>query len=165
LIFWIQDRTQPQLAIVPRPRGAEWLRDELGLLRDEGIDVLVSLLSPYEAWALGLVDEEAIAGDLGMHFIAHPIPDREVPDDVPGFRQLVANLAVDVRAGRKIGVHCRACIGRSTVLLASLMIAMGSDPEEALRLIADARGMAVPDTLEQREWILQFRPGALISLS
>lgn len=165
MIYWIQDRPHPQLAIVPRPRGGDWLRDDLGLMREDGIDVLVSLLAPYEAWALGLSDEGVIAEELGMHFISHPIPDREVPEDAAGFRQLVTNLAVDVRAGKTVGAHCRACIGRSTVLIAAVMIALGSEPEEALRLIEEARGFEVPDTPEQREWILQFRLGPIIAMS
>jgi protein-tyrosine phosphatase len=63
-----------------------------------------------------------------------------------------------VRAGRSIGAHCRGCIGRATVLLASVMIALGWKPDEALRLIEQARGFQVPDTPEQLEWILDFQP-------
>jgi len=165
LTYWIHDRQRPQLAIVPRPRGGDWLRDDLLGLRNDGIDVLVSLLSDFEAKALGLSEEGAVAEQLGMRFISHPIPDRELPNDVAGFRQLVANLGIDVRAGKTVGAHCRACIGRSTVLIASLMISEGADPEEALRQITEARGLEVPDTSEQREWILQYRPGPLISMS
>lgn len=164
MTYWIQDRQRPRLAIVPRPRGSDWLRDDLLQLREAGIDVLVSLLSDHEAWALGLSEEGTIAEELGMRFISHPIPDREIPGDLAGFRQLIANLAVDVRAGKSVGAHCRACIGRSTVLIASLMISLGADGEEALRQIAEARGLEVPDTPEQRAWILEYRPGPLISM-
>jgi protein-tyrosine phosphatase len=81
-----------------------------------------------------------------------------VPPDTAGFRQLVSRLAAEIRAGRRVGAHCRGCIGRSTVLIASLMIALGSDAETALVQIAQARGFQVPDTPEQRAWILSFRP-------
>lgn len=149
---------------MPRPRGGDWLRDDLLGLRNDGIDVLVSLLSDYEAMALGLSDETKIAEELGIHFISHPIPDRELPKDAAAFRQLVANLGVDLRAGKTVGAHCRACIGRSTVLIASVMISEGADPEEALRQITEARGLEVPDTSEQRAWILQYRAGPLIPM-
>jgi len=57
-----------------------------------------------------------------------------------------------------VGAHCRGCIGRATVLIASVMIALGWDAAEALRRIERARGFAVPDTPEQLEWILNFSP-------
>jgi hypothetical protein len=44
------------------------------------------------------------------------------------------------------------------VLLASVMIALGWDAAEALRAIERARGFQVPDTAEQRKWILNFEP-------
>ncbi|HEY6446307.1 MAG TPA: hypothetical protein VIY53_07605 [Acidobacteriaceae bacterium] len=146
-----------------RPRGDDWLREDLTRLRDGGIDILVSFLPADEEWALGLREEHALASELGMQFISYPIPDREVPPDPAEFRQLVAYLAGQALAGKKIGAHCRGCIGRSTLLIASIMIALGSDAEDALRQIAAARGLDVPDTPEQRAWILRFRPGPVIA--
>jgi hypothetical protein len=35
---------------------------------------------------------------------------------------------------------------------------MGWKPKAALDAIAAARGLAVPDTQEQEEWILSYRP-------
>jgi protein-tyrosine phosphatase len=158
LIYWIEDRTPPQLAIVARPRGNDWLEDDLAELRAGGIDILISFLAEDEAEELGLREEGPIATRLGMEFISYPIPDRTVPGDLEGFRELIAWLAKAVRAGKCIGAHCRACIGRSTVLIASLMIALGADPEVALYQIEEARGWMVPDTPEQRHWILNFQP-------
>jgi protein-tyrosine phosphatase len=157
LIYWIQDGQPPRLAIVPRPRGDDWLRDDLADLRAGGIDILVSFLPAFEAEELGLRDEGALAADAGLEFIWYPILDRTVPTDLAGFRELVRRLADEVRAGRRVGAHCRGCIGRSTVLIASIMIALGADAEVALAQIAQARGFQVPDTPEQRAWILSFR--------
>ena len=120
--------------------------------------MLVSLLPVDEEWALGLSDESSAAEEFGMQFLRIPVPDREVPADAAGFRRLVAGLAGQVHAGKRIGVHCRACIGRSSVLLASVMIALGREPQQALEQIAAARGFEVPDTPEQRMWILNFSP-------
>lgn len=159
-IYWIRDREPPQLAIVARPRGDDWLVDDIAGLKAGGIDVLISFLQRYEEEELGLRDEKRVAGEVGLEFISFPIPDREVPRDISRFRQFVAELADRVRAGKRIGAHCRGCIGRSTVLIASVMIALGSDAESALRQIERARGFNVPDTPEQREWILNFRPEA-----
>lgn len=157
MIYWIQDRNPPQLAIVPRPRGGDWLADDLAELREGGIDVLVSFLEDHEAAELGLTEEPERAVRAGMEFISYPIPDRNVPDYPGRFRELVNRLADAVRSGRKVGVHCRGCIGRSTVAIAAVMIALGADPESALWKIELGRGLAVPDTPEQRQWILNFQ--------
>jgi len=160
LIYWIQDGQPPRFAIVGRPRGLDWLRDDLANIRAGGIDILVSFLLGYEAEELGLADEGTLATEVGLEFISCPILDRTVPADLPGFRALVERLAGEIRAGKRVGAHCRGCIGRSTVLIASLMIALGADAETALKQIEQARGFMVPDTPEQYEWILNFRPAA-----
>jgi protein-tyrosine phosphatase len=159
LIYWVQDGQAPRVAIVPRPRGGDWLRDDLADLKAGGIDILVSFLPAYEAEELGLRDEERTAKEVGLEFISYPILDRTVPTDIDDFHDLVSRLADQVRAGRRVGAHCRGCIGRSTVLIASILIALGADAEAALDQITRARGFEVPDTPEQRAWILSFRPG------
>jgi hypothetical protein len=47
------------LAISARPRGGDWLDDELSGWRKAGIEVVVSLLEPGEAASLDLAHEEA----------------------------------------------------------------------------------------------------------
>ena len=157
-VLWIGEADPSQLAIVLRPRGGEWLKTDLEEARAQGIDILVSLLTREDSDELGLLDEGRIARQLGMQFISFPILDRCIPSDLAAFRRLVHELRDQVRAGRSIGAHCRGCIGRATVLLASVMIALGWQADQALRLIERARGFPVPDTPEQLAWILQFRP-------
>lgn len=156
-IWWVDEGETPRVAIVARPRGADWLEDDLAGLERAGIDVLVSLLPEDEAEELGLAEEGAIAERIGMRFISYPVPDRCSPQDGARFRKLVTELSDLVRSGHRIGAHCRACIGRSTVLIASLLIGLGMNPEDALLRVEAARECDVPDTPEQREWILQFR--------
>jgi protein-tyrosine phosphatase len=160
LIYWIQDGRPPRFAIVARPEGGERLRDDLAALRSGGIDILISFLPPDEAEYLGLADEARLAARVGLEFISYPVLDRTVPEDIAGFRALIDRLAAEVRAGKRVGAHCRGCIGRSTVLIASLMIALGSDAETALDQIERARGFEVPDTPEQCVWIFNFQPAA-----
>ncbi|HTW48115.1 MAG TPA: hypothetical protein VMD92_09205 [Acidobacteriaceae bacterium] len=158
MIYWVQDGQAPHVAIVGRPRGGEWLRGDLGDLKNGGIDILVSFLPGDEAEEMGLGDESKLAAEVGLEYVSYPILDRTVPADIADFRALVSRLADEVRAGRRVGAHCRGCIGRSAVLIASIMIALGADAETALTQIALARGFEVPDTPEQRAWILDFRP-------
>lgn len=157
-VLWINEAQPSQLAIVLRPRGDEGLEADLQVVRDEGVHVLVSLLTREDNEELGLVEEGRIAEQLGIRFISYPVMDREVPPDLAGFRRLVRELRELVRSGYRIGAHCRGCIGRATVLLASVMIALGWKADAALRVIERARGFQVPDTAAQLEWILNFEP-------
>lgn len=155
-VLWIGEATPSRLAIVLRPRGGDGLQADLEEARAAGIDTLVSLLTAQDNEELGLTEEGRIARQLGMQFISYPILDRCTPSDLAGFRRLVTDLRDQVRAGRSVGAHCRGCIGRATVLIASVMTALGWDADQALRLIEQARGYPVPDTPEQLEWILNF---------
>jgi protein-tyrosine phosphatase len=156
-IYWIQHDEAPRLAIVARPRGDDWLKDDLAYLKREGIGVLLSMLEPQEAIYLGLEHEDEVARSVGLEFISHPIPDRTTPEDEDGFRRLVARLVGLIREDKGVGVHCRASIGRSAVVVAAVLIQLGIEPADALALTEKARGCVVPDTLEQREWILNFK--------
>jgi protein-tyrosine phosphatase len=156
-IYWIRHGEPSRVAIVARPRGDEWLQDDLLNLKRGGVDVLVSLLTPVESAELGLSSEQKIAEEVGLQFVSYPIPDRTVPKDFPTFSNFVAQLTRAVRNGIAVGAHCRASIGRSTVVTAAILIGMGVEPDDALTLIKEARGYPVPDTEEQRDWIRSLR--------
>jgi protein-tyrosine phosphatase len=93
---------------------------------------------------------------VGIEFRSFPIPDRSVPDSYRGLHVLAEELATERRHGKNIGAHCRACIGRSALLLAAVLCVEGISPEHAFRLISNGRGMQVPDTPEQTEWLAGF---------
>jgi protein-tyrosine phosphatase len=155
-VFWIDGNPAPPLAIVLRPRGGEWLESEMARIHESGIDTLVSLLEKDEAAWLGLGDEERLAAAHGIAFLSFPIPDTHIPPDPEAFRAFVAGLVNRLRHGERVGVHCRGSIGRSTVTAAAVLIHMGWKPQAALRAIEQARGCSVPDTEEQKEWILRY---------
>lgn len=144
------------LAIAMRPRGDESLKDDLARLKSAGIQTLISTIEDWEARALGLAREQELAESVGIRFLSYPMRDRSTPSDRQNFTRFVKNLAVRLDAGEKIGVHCRGCIGRSTVVTACTLITMGWSAADALRAIEIAREFPVPDTDEQRAWILAF---------
>jgi protein-tyrosine phosphatase len=157
-IYWLGTRPKVSLAVVSCPRGDGKLKSDLFELKGAGIDTVVSLLEQDEAVWLGLGDEGLFAEDAGMNFMSFPIPDANVPMDPVKFQSFVAELASRVIAGENIGVHCRGCVGRSTVLAACTLIQLGFTADTALAAVQAARGCAVPDTLEQERWILHYRP-------
>jgi protein-tyrosine phosphatase len=158
LPYWITS----QLAIVPRPHGGPLLNAEMLALREAGIDVVVSMLQQEEASELGLGAEEVSAQKVGLLFINFPIPDAGIPADKLRFNTFLSDLETHLANGRRVGIHCRGCIGRSAVTAAGLMIRSGIPPESAWLQIATARGCPVPGTLEQREWVdRQIRPNSM----
>jgi protein-tyrosine phosphatase len=155
-VFWIDGENAPPLAIVLRPRGGDWLEDEMRRLRQSGIQTLVSMLELQEAASLGLVEEAKEADRAGLQFISFPIPDRNLPGNIAEFREFASSLAVRLENGEHIGIHCRASIGRASIASACTLIHLGWRPQAALMAIETARGVPVPDTYEQTAWILQY---------
>jgi protein-tyrosine phosphatase len=159
-IFWIDGNPPSGLAIVLRPRGGDWLEDELLRMKRAGITTLVSLLEAEEALELGLGEEGMLATTVGLTFLQHPIPDRHTPPNSAGFRLFVKTLAERLQAGERIGVHCRGSIGRASITAACTLVHLGLNPEKALASIEAARGCTIPDTPEQRDWILRYKADA-----
>jgi protein-tyrosine phosphatase len=155
-VFWIEGDAQVSLAIVLRPRGNDWLQDELLPMQQGGVETLVSMLEDDEADSLGLAEERRFAEQIGLNFLSYPIPDRTTPEEISSFRKFIDEIANRIRAGERIGIHCGGSIGRASIAAACTLIQLGSDSERALSEIAEARGCPIPDTEEQRAWILQF---------
>jgi protein-tyrosine phosphatase len=155
-IFWIKGNPPAKLAIVLRPQGDNKLEEELLRLKRSGIHTLVSLLEHWEAGSLGLADEGPAAVHVGLNFLSYPFPYTHVPVDTDFFRSFVAGLADRLRSGESVGVHCRGSVGRSAIVVACTLIHLGWQPEAALKAIEAARGLPVPDTQEQTDWILSY---------
>ena len=144
------------LSVLARPRGGEWLPDEVQGWLTAGVDVVVSLLTPSECEELELTEEATLCRRAGMTFIAFPLADRSVPVPEARADPLVAELVGLLTAGAHVAMHCRMGIGRSAILAAATLIALGQRPEQALAAVAAARGCAVPDTSQQREWVERY---------
>jgi protein-tyrosine phosphatase len=155
-IFWIKGNPPVPLAIVLRPHGDAGLEDELLRLKDSGIQTLVSLLEHWEAGSLGLANEGPAAVHAGLNFFSYPFPYSRVPMDKASFQHFVTGLVDRLRAGEAVGVHCRGSIGRSAIVVACTLIHLGWQPKAALEAITEARGVPVPDTHEQEDWILSY---------
>ncbi len=138
---------------MPRPRGQDWLPDDISFLQRAGVDVVVSALTLTENEELGLVEESRCCQNSGMEFLSFPIEDRSVPSSSSEFNELVDSVTDFLRKGKAVAVHCRAGIGRSSIIVASALIRNGLSAESAFRAIEESRGRPVPDTPEQRRWI------------
>jgi len=154
--FVIERDGSGRLATMACPRGGDWLDDEVEALQTEGVDVLVSALTVSELAELQLSAEPELARGAGLAYISFPIPDRGAPGVVAAVTDLVGQLEERLTGGEFIVVHCRAGIGRSSLIAAAVLVREGLTPAEAWELISAARGLSVPDTEAQRAWLAAF---------
>lgn len=158
-IYWIDGMPMGKLGIAPRPRGGDWLDDEVEAWRASGVDCVVSALTPAEEAELDLQDEKTACRKHGMQFVSFPIPDRGTPQTLALLQRALSLIAEDLKSGGSVLVHCRQGIGRSALIVASALAMAGEGPERAFSRIERARGRPVPDTSEQREWVRRFAAG------
>jgi len=154
-LYWIK-AGKFQLAIIPRPRGGDWLPDDIEFMQRAGIQVLASALTPGEMEELVLTEEQSYCAKRGIKFYGFPIEDRSVPETPLDFNAFIETLNAELQAGLAIAIHCRAGIGRSSLIAACLLIRQGVHADDAVAAIEAGRGCSVPDTPEQRTWIMKF---------
>ena len=144
------------MAIVPRPRGGDWLEDDVRVWKDDGFDLVVSLLTTGEMKDLGLADEADSIRTQGLQFDQLQIPDLGVPPSMASALEFLEKLRSELAAGKNVAVHCRQGIGRSGLVAASLLSLSGIDPETAFQQVSAARGLPVPETPEQKRWVTRL---------
>ena len=126
-IYWINEQVvgEKMLGIMPRPRGNDWLDDEIKWLKIREVDCLVSLLESSEIYELELGKEAELCQINNIQFINFPIKDVNVPSEKKYFIQLVNRLNEYLNDSKKIVIHCRMGIGRASVLASAILIKRG----------------------------------------
>jgi protein-tyrosine phosphatase len=152
-LYSIDDLWSGKLSVVPRPRGYDWLVEEVAEWKRAGIDTVVSLLTGVEMREFGLMDECARCSESGVSFISFPIDDMNVPRDVEAAIELVHSLEQKLNDASHIAIHCRQSIGRSGLIAASLMVMHGEKVDEVVANLSEMRGRPVPETDEQLQWL------------
>jgi protein-tyrosine phosphatase len=155
-IYWIDGVSSGRLAIMARPRAGDWLDDEIANWAVEGVRAVVRLLERDEIEDLDLGGEATACLSHGIELIDFPIPDRGVPSSRNDTIALARVLAGRLSRGQGVAVHCRAGIGRSSLIAACTMRCLGMNVAKAFDLITKARGLPVPDTEDQRRWAVSF---------
>jgi protein-tyrosine phosphatase len=155
-IYWMDDSQSGRIGIMPRPRGGDWLEDEIRALRESRVDVIVSLLEKHEINELDLQDEPVYCDANGIIYLSMPIVDRGVPESGRETLDFACRLKDFLEEGKNLVIHCRQGIGRSAVMAAAVLALRGMPAETTLELIAQARGCSVPDTGQQRDWVINL---------
>jgi protein-tyrosine phosphatase len=154
-VYWLNSDINSRIGIMPRPRGGDWLEDEIRSLRDSNVDIVVSLLEQAEIDELDLRDESGCCEKYGIIYLNYPIADRGVPrsdEEALNFSRRLVGL---LKEKKNLVIHCRQGVGRSSVIAALVKILLGHPDETVFEEIGAARGCSVPDTSEQRDWIMK----------
>jgi protein-tyrosine phosphatase len=142
------------LAIMARPSLEQGEAASIINIARLGINVVVSLLESNESRNLGLEAEREHVKAQSMGFVSFPIPDMGIPASVEEFARLARGLFRQVSAGHNILVHCHAGIGRSGLLAAGVLLHCNMNPEQAFARVSKMRGIRVPETPEQTQWLV-----------
>jgi Polymorphic toxin system, DSP-PTPase phosphatase len=155
-VFWIESPWKGRLAIVPRPRGRDWLDDEVSGWREAGIDIVVSFLTLGETAEFALEKEGEACNAQGIRFVSFPIPDQEIPLSKQAATVLLSDLEQALGEGKTVALHCRQSVGRSALIAAALLVAAGEESSVAFEKVEEARGCKVPETAEQERWVADY---------
>jgi protein-tyrosine phosphatase len=137
--------------------GPPWDRDlaaDLQRLRGlYGTQTLVCLLEDQEMAELQIPNLVPQAEALGMRVLRHPVRDGWVPSsrDLPLYREVVGEALSAVGMGETVVVHCRGGLGRAGTFAACCILeATGTTPEEAIRVVREARDGAIENADQER---------------
>jgi protein-tyrosine phosphatase len=155
-VYWLDHPGYPLVGIMPRPQGRTMLEKEVAGLKEQGVDVLVSLLTAEESEEGELQKEADFCGQKGVEFVSFPIPDRDVPRSDREFVRFFQELLDKLAEGKRVAIHCWGGIGRSGLVATCLLVAHNVPLEAAVRAISLARGWPIPDTPEQLAWAGEF---------
>lgn len=157
-LYWLNGPWNGKLALAARPRGGDWLGDEIADWKRAKIDLVLSLLTPEEEQDLDLRAEGHEVAAQGLAFSSFPIPDRQIPKSEAKLAETLDRVNRLLSAGKNVVVHCRQGIGRTGLIASCLLMKSGMSPGAAMDTVSAARGVAVPETPEQRDWIERYSP-------
>ena len=138
-----------RLYLAAMPGTHEPLERTWEALRREGIQLVVCLAEPEEICG----KSAAYAAALEVQAVpcpveSFPVADFGVPDDRQAFWALASSLARQLTGGERVVIHCGAGIGRTGMLAACVLLALGEPPAQAEQAVSAAGSH--PETAAQR---------------
>jgi protein-tyrosine phosphatase len=153
-VYWVHDFANgAKPGIMPRPRGDDWLEEEIIKLKKQNIGSWVSLLEQQEINELGLRNQQTLCFKHELEYINFPIVDRNIPEKGNKIDSLIDQLYQKIQTGNSVVIHCRMGIGRSSIIAGCILLKAGFKTDQILQKITSARGLKVPDTDQQVQWL------------
>ncbi len=127
----------PDLAV-----GGRVLPEDIHRLAASGVTRVVDTRSEHQ-------DDAAQMATAGIQLLYLPAPDT-FPLTVEQLRKGAAWVSQQIKGGQRVLIHCEHGVGRSVLLAASTLVAMGMSPRQALGLIQAKRWQAAPNHRQMR---------------
>jgi ADP-ribosyl-[dinitrogen reductase] hydrolase len=142
-----------------------WSRDlglDLDVIRSWGAATVITLIEPHEFRDLDVMDLGAEVRARGMAWLHLPIGDFSPPDHrfETGWAAHREGLCSGIRAGSRVLVHCKGGLGRAGTVAAILLLELGMDPSDAIRIVRQARKGAI-ETAEQERYVRNWTAGVI----
>ncbi|WP_338550849.1 protein-tyrosine phosphatase family protein [Roseovarius phycicola] len=150
-IYPIEANYPGRLFIMPKPSG-EWLQEDIHHYKSMGVDLVISMLEHEEIEELSLQNERRLCAEMLIQFLNLPIPDRGLPNKVD-FIEFTKSIRPYLLQNKGVAVHCRAGIGRSGMLVCTLLASFVGSVSTTIDIVSHARGVSVPDTDAQLKFI------------
>lgn len=154
-IYPIEAIGKGAISAMAKPESSDRINAVMNAIAARGVTRVVSLLEASEANDLGLQHEQRFVQRNHMQFVQFSIPDLSVPTSVQKFCQFIKQQHNDVETGDHILVHCRAGIGRTGMVTASVLMRCGYEPLAAFARVSEKRGVTVPDLQAQIDWVVE----------
>jgi len=120
-----------------------WKRDldiDLDRIRNHyGVDAIVSLMEDFEYDQVKIPGfwDRCAAWDIEV--LWHPVQDMTAPKDPGAYKSLVKSVAQRVLEGERFMVHCKGGLGRTGTFAACILVELGLDPNDAIRVVRKTR--------------------------
>ena len=138
-----------------------WRRDltiDVKAIQEFGATALVTLIEQHEIDALEVRDIGDVCRRHGIEFIHIPIKDVSTPNtkfEAP-WAIVGEGLRSRLRNGFNVAIVCKGGLGRTGTIGARLLIELGADPTDAVRMVRKARPGAI-ETNDQERYVLRQR--------
>ncbi|MBL6875765.1 MAG: dual specificity protein phosphatase family protein [Chitinophagales bacterium] len=155
-IYHIPTRQDGQIYAFAGPLNNRVKDFAVKYLNTLGVKIVVNLLSESENNVHALKNQRKTYEALNIKLEEFPIQDFNTPASPDNFKKLIRFLSDEVIAGKSIGIHCMAGVGRTGILAVSLLCALGMGTQEAMEHVSQHRECKIPDTEEQMQWLQEF---------
>ena len=131
----------------------------LDILKDRGVDMVVSLTPDDELERLGVAAMPQRIQDAGMDWTQVAVVNFSTPDQdrLSQFMDVMGAVKSRLDQGDHILVHCQGGRGRAGKTAAVMLIHYGLDPDQAISLIRDQREGCI-QTPEQEAFVRDYIP-------